>query len=103
MKFLILKIPDTQIFVDFKNWSESYDTDLKKTLEKISLKAERCSCKLAVIANIIADKKYKIRQYEKKGIRILVVPSLLQYVDSEITINEKAINEIRRCLDDYAD
>ncbi|MBD5159294.1 MAG: hypothetical protein HDT23_03505 [Ruminococcus sp.] len=97
------RIPEKQIFIDFKNWSENYDTDLQETLDKIYLKSEKCDLKVAIIANVIAGKKYATKKYEKNGRKIIVIPSLLRYVDNEITVNEEAIYEIRRCSDEYTD
>ncbi|MDE5557839.1 MAG: hypothetical protein K2J32_09180, partial [Ruminococcus sp.] len=95
------KIPDKQIFVDFKNWYENYDTELQSTLDKIFTKIKTCNCKLAIIANVLATEKHIIRLYEKNGVKVLVVPSLLQYNNDEITIDESAVNQIWRCLNEY--
>ncbi|MDE6426226.1 MAG: hypothetical protein K2K89_08860, partial [Ruminococcus sp.] len=97
------KVPDKQIFVDFKNWSENYDMELQQTLDKISGKAKKCNCKLAIIANALATESYKIIVHEENDIKILVVPSLLQYNNNIITIDENARDYIRRWLDEYTD
>ncbi|MCM1506040.1 MAG: hypothetical protein NC177_02740 [Ruminococcus flavefaciens] len=97
------KIPDTNIFIDFKNWGENYDIELNKTLEKISAKAEKCNCQLAIIANILATENYRIRLYNCNGKDIVVVPSLLQYNNDKVTIDINAVKKIRRCINEYTD
>lgn len=97
------KIPDKQIFVDFKNWSENYDIELQQTLDKISDKAKKCDCRLAIIANALATEGYKMEVHKKNDIKILVVPSLLQYSNDIITVDENAKDYIRRCLNEYTD
>lgn len=97
------KIPDKQIFVDFKNWSENYDIELQETLDKICNKGAKCNCRLAIIANVLATENYKISIHKQNGIKIIVVPSLLRYNNDIITIDENARDYIRRCLDEYTD
>lgn len=97
------KIPNKKIFVDFKNWSESYDMELQETLDKISAKAEKCDCRLAVIANVLATENYPIKKYNCNGIDILVVPSLLKYNNDEITVDTNAFSEIWRYINEYTD
>ena len=98
LNFLIdFKIPERDIYVDFKNWNESTDMDWDETVDKIEKKAEKCSCKNVIIANIITEDEYKIQNFVRNDIRFLIIPSLLR--DNEkISIEQKAAAEIRRWL-----
>lgn len=97
------KIPDKQIFIDFKNWSENFKIELQETLDNIFNKGTKCDCRLAVIVNILSTENYKITTYKQNGIEIIVVPSLLRYNNDIITIDENSRDCIRRCLDEYTD
>ena len=91
------KIPEKDIYVDFKNWNESTDMDWNETVDKIEKKAKKCSCRNIIIANIITKDEYQIQNFVRNDIRFLIVPSLLR--DNEkISIEQKAAAEIRRWL-----
>ena len=88
--------------MDFKNWNESTDMDWDETVDKIEKKAKKCSCKNVIIANIITKDEYKIQNFVRNDIRFLIIPSLLR--DNEkISIEQKAVTEIRRWLNGCTD
>lgn len=72
-------------------------------LGKICNKGAKCNCRLAIIANILTTENYQITIHKQSRIKIIVVPSLLQYNNDIITIGENTKNYIRRCLDEYTD
>lgn len=93
---------ESNIYVDFKNWQESTDFDWSKQINKIGLKAEKCGCKCVIIANIVADRNYKISSTTKNGVEILVIPSLLLEHPVQ-TDNVEAWRKIKECIDRYGD
>lgn len=82
------KISGKDIYIDFKNWHESTEEELKGELIKISSKAKECGAKTVLIANILAEKEYPIRTYGDE-VKIIIIPSLLIKTD-HIRSNPKA-------------
>ena len=56
--------------------------------------------KCIIVANMLADKRWKPRKTTLDGILIIEIPSLL-IEGSPIKINDDAMIYIRRCLDEY--
>ena len=94
------KVPDSFIYVDFKNWSESTDFEWDETITKIETKAVMCTCKCAIIANIIGSDTKRIQRVNRNGMEILLVPALL-FDKKDIIVNQDAINCIMRCINEY--
>ncbi len=90
------------IFVDFKNWNESFDMDKKETRSKILKKAKEVGAKAVIVANILAENKYKIDCKEEDGIKLLVIPSLLMENENTVTENVQAISKIQEVINEYA-
>ena len=96
------KIPNTYVYVDFKNWDETSDMDWDETTDKIQRKAEKCGCQCVIIANVLAKGDHKVQNFTKGNLEFLIVPSLLRDADT-IVIDSNAVKEIRRCLNDRTD
>ena len=96
------KIPNTSVYVDFKNWDETSDMDWDETTDKIQRKAEKCGCQCVIIANVLAKGDHKVQNFTKGNLEFLIVPSLLRDADT-IVIDSNAVKEIRRCLNDRTD
>ncbi len=96
------RIPNTSIFVDFKNWHDSSYQDSDSQMAKIAKKAKECSCKCVIIANILTTSVYKIRKQRIDDVDIIVIPALLTNDEIPQPINS-AWEEIRRCVREYAD
>ena len=96
------KIPEKDIYVDFKNWNETTDMDWNEMVDKIEKKAKKCSCENVIVANIITKDEYKIQNCVRNDVNLLILPSLLRD-NGEISIDQKAVTEIRRYLNEYTD
>lgn len=92
------KIPNSSVFIDFKNWHESSEFSAEEMERKIVTKAERCGAKCVIIANISAEKHYRIVDKMKAGIRIIEVPSLLQRTESP---NQQAMEKVVEVMRNY--
>ncbi len=98
------KVRSENIYVDFKNWQESTSFDNEKMLNKIADKAKKCDARLVIIANVIAENKSEFIMPAKtnwKGVDILKCPSILTDNGDKVVLNEKAWNEILRCINEY--
>ena len=89
------KVPGKPVYVDFKHWSLGTDFDRDAMIDKICEKAHKCGCKKALVVNILSERELPCHNYEKDGVEILAIPSLL-IDDEKMRKNEKAVNEIRR-------
>lgn len=96
------KIPEKDIYVDFKNWNETTDMDWNEMIDKIEKKAKKCGCENIIVANIITKNEYKIQNFVRNDVNLLIIPSLLRD-NGEISIDQKAVTEIRRYLNEYTD
>ena len=96
------KIPEKDIYVDFKNWNETTNMDWNEMVDKIEKKAKKCSCENVIVANIITKDEYKIQNCVRNDVNLLIIPSLLRD-NGEISIDQKAVTEIRRYLNEYTD
>lgn len=90
------------IFVDFKNWNESFDMDKKETRTKILTKAKEVGAKIVIVANILAEDRYKIDCRTEEGVTLLVIPSILCENGDKITENIQAISKIQEVINEYA-
>ena len=96
------KIPGKAVYVDFKDWNEATKMNRDEMVDKIKIKADKCGCKCAIIANIIAGTKYKVQKFYEGNIEFLIIPSLLRD-DDGISIDNDAMLAIRRCLNEFTD
>ncbi|MCF0215421.1 MAG: hypothetical protein HUK21_02990 [Fibrobacteraceae bacterium] len=96
------QITDYPIFVDFKNWSESFDLKKRETINKILKKAHDCKAKCVIVANVFADARFKLECVTEDGICLLVVPSLLSEEDDSIKENLIAIKKIQEVIHAYS-
>lgn len=93
-------VPNSSIYVDFKNWHESSKKESDKELDHIAKKARDCGCKCVIIANILADEKHIIRERTIGGIKIVIIPALLtNEANPEPVIS--AWDKIRECIREY--
>ena len=97
------KISGKPVYVDFKNWSESTAMSWEETIRKIELKAQQCGCRCAVIANILTYENYQIQKFTQNGIDFLILPSLLNDKNQAISINQDALETVRRYIHEYSD
>lgn len=96
------KVVDKPIFVDFKNWKESFDMDKKDTQSKILKKAKEVGAKAVIVANILAENKYIIDCRKVDGVTLLVVPSILTETGEIVTENIQAISKIKEVINECA-
>jgi len=94
-------IPNSSIYVDFKNWHESSFKDSSVEIPHIAKKARECGCKCVIIANIIADDVWSIREQTVDDIKIVVIPALLTNDHSPKRV-EFAWKKIRECIREYS-
>ena len=96
------QIVDKPIYVDFKNWNESFDLNQKETRTKILKKAKEIDAKLVIVANILAEDKYKIDCRNEDEIVLLVIPSILTKTDDIVIENIQAITKIKEVINECA-
>lgn len=94
-------IPETSIFVDFKNWHETTYKASDKELSHIAKKAKECGCKCVIIANILGSENSKVRELTIDEVKIVVVPALLFNCDAPTPIN-LTWDKIRECIREYS-
>ena len=94
-------VPNSEVFIDFKNWHEGSYKELDKELIHIATKAEGCGASCVIIANILSDGHYSIRERAVDGVNIVIIPALLKNTDSPVPVNE-AWDKIRKCIHEYA-
>ena len=93
-------VPNSSIFVDFKNWHDSSFFESDKEIAHIARKAKECGCKCVIVANIIADGDYALRSKKLEGVEIVIVPALLTNEANPVSIRS-AWDKIRRCICEY--
>ncbi len=96
------QVVDAPIYVDFKNWHEGETEDGNQVLEKIARKSIKCGCKCAIVANIIAGKKYKISDVTIEGVRIVSIPALVISDGENVIGNQDAKNVIMGCVYEFS-
>lgn len=62
-------VPNSSIYVDFKNWHESSYFESDKELSHIAGKARECGGKCIIIANILAEENWAVREKVVDGIK----------------------------------
>lgn len=95
-------VPNSSIYVDFKNWHESSYFESDKELSHIADKARECGGRCIIIANILAEENWAVREKTVNGIKILIVPALLTDEKSPKLV-ESAWKKIRGCILEYSD
>lgn len=96
------KISNLPIYVDFKHWHETTAFSDKEMLNKIENKAIKCGCKCAIIVNIISETEWKTHHKKHGSLKIVEIPSLL-IGNVSPKLNNDALAEIRRCVNEYSD
>lgn len=96
-------IPQTSIYLDFKNWHEGYTEDNNGMLSKISEKAKKCNCKCVIVANIITENEWNISEVDYEGVHILSIPYLVKMQNENLYYDRVAWDAVRRCVDEYKD
>lgn len=92
-------VPGTSIYVDFKHWEESTQFNARDMLDKISSKAKKCGAECVIVINILASKRYPVKDTVVEGIRIIEVPALLfigqngQYMRGDWEKLREVVNE----------
>lgn len=97
------KISGTPVYVDFKHWVDS-NNDVDNSdiiLSKIKSKAHMCGCKCVIIANILSKEFFEPRKADIDDIQILKCPSLLIDSGNSVELNEKAMINIKECIDEF--
>lgn len=95
-------VPNSAIFVDFKNWHESSNKASDKELDHIAKKARDCGGRCVIIANILADGNFSIRERTVDGVKIVIIPALLDNEDCPVPVYS-AWDKIRECIREYTD
>lgn len=90
------------IFVDFKDWSENTAADRDRMVKKIALKAKKCGCKCAIIANIMTAENHRCRKASHDDLKILAIPALYSG-SAKLEINIEAYNMIRDAMGEFDD
>ena len=94
------KVANAPIYVDFKHWKESDSFDAEQQRNHIFKKLRECSGKCAIIINILAEDDHPCHRTDNE-LTILEVPYL--YNGQPLSLNTTAINQIRRCLNEFTD
>ena len=95
------KVRGQSVYIDFKNWHEGETTDRTKMEEKIALKANKCECRCAIIANIIAEQTWPIGDSIRNNVRIISIPSLFIKNKNSISLNNEAFTVIKDVLNEF--
>lgn len=93
------KVKDKPIYVDFKDWSESTNSDRSKMADVIVKKSKKCNCQCAIIVNIVAQNSSLCGSMSAYGVKMLAIDAL--YVGGEL--NENAWKLIHETLGMYND
>ena len=94
-------VPNSSVLVDFKNWHESSYKESDKELFHIAKKAKDCGARCVIIANILADGDFSIRERTVDGINIVIIPALLENEDCPVPVNS-AWEKIQKCIREYS-
>lgn len=91
-------VEGTDIYMDFKNWSELTEKDNEKMVKQIAQKAKDCSASCVLVINILAEHDYSRRpRMFAEETRIVEIPSL--YLKQSVgqlnadTVSRKIIRE----------
>ena len=94
------KVPESDIYVDFKNWQESSKFSDEEIVERIRKKAKKCGCKCVIVANVLAS-EYPIRKRKIDDFELVEIPAMI--VEYNLCYHPAAAEEIRRCVREYSD
>lgn len=93
------RIPNTPIYVDFKNWHEGTVKKAEEEIRHIVNKAKDCNAKCVIVANILARNKPRILPRIEDGIEIVIIPML---IDKHYQAYEKSWEKINECKKKYS-
>ena len=93
------RVPNSNIYIDFKNWHESSQFSDNQMVEKIRKKAHICKCKCVIVANIMANTG-NIRRRMIDDFELVEIPAMIN--ESKLTYRSDAVEEIRRCVREYS-
>ena len=87
------KVSDN-IMIDFKNWSNRYESDLKLNLKKINNKANKLNVDVVYIINVFKDSEqlYETKHFVVNDIHVYTIPWLFDL--SKKVINKEKITEL---------
>jgi hypothetical protein len=70
--------PVHEVYVDYKNFNESFHQDEKSVVEHVFSKLKGKTCSKVIICNVLANipNQYEAKTYTKDGMQILVLPYL---------------------------
>lgn len=95
-------VPNSPVYVDFKNWHETTQFDENKTLEKVINKAIQCQAKCVIVANIISKIKHSVIITHHNNITIIRCQSLMIDNVTSVDVNKEAASKIRRCINEIS-
>ena len=96
------KIENTDIYIDFKNWHERTRFDNLEMLKKIQSKSDSCKAKCVIVINVVSEQFTDPIRTNYGDLTVVQIPSLIYSNDPNKPIH-KALDEIKRCLDEFAD
>lgn len=97
-------IPNTNVYIDFKNWHERTDKDATTYNAHIINKAKAVGSSCVIIANVLGPEKFKnVRRNVCDGVEIIIIPALLYEKDGRLVRNAEAWDMIGRSINEYAD
>lgn len=90
------KVPDKDIYVDFKHWSE-YSSFLPRNEElqdHIFNKLKKCNGKKALIVNLLAENDYVIHNQKLDNLELRTIPKLYESEHIPVKHNEEKLHSI---------
>lgn len=96
------KIENTDIYIDFKNWHERTRFDNLEMLKKIHSKSESCKAKCVIVINVVSEQFTDPIRTNYGDLTVVQIPSIIDSNNPNKPIH-KALDEIKRCLDEFAD
>ncbi len=96
------KIENTDIFIDFKNWHESTRFGNEEMLKKIKAKADTCNAKCIIVINVVSEQFVEPIRTNYGDITVVQIPSLIDPTNPNQPIH-KALDMIKRCINEFAD
>ena len=96
------KIENTDVFIDFKNWHESTRFGNEEMLKKIKAKADTCNAKCIIVINVVSEQFVEPIRTNYGDISVVQIPSLIDPTNPNQPIH-KALDMIKRCINEFAD
>lgn len=96
------KIENTDVFIDFKNWHESTRFGNEEMLKKIKAKADTCNAKCIIVINVVSEQFVEPIRTNYGDITVVQIPSLIDPTNPNQPIH-KALDMIKRCINEFAD